>query len=165
MPYGLGSGAGVIFGVTGGVTEAILRCAMQDRSANALHEIEFIGIRGEMELKEVTVQICGKPCRIAVVHGLKNADRLLRKIKAGEIYYDFVEVMACPEGCISGAGQPATPASVRQARARGLYRADKLCLLKRSDENPIIDPIYQNLTAEDVHHIMHVHYKTPVKKD
>jgi len=165
MPYGLGSGAGVIFGVTGGVTEAILRCALQDRSAQALHEIEFTGVRGEMEFKEVTVQICGKPCRIAVVHGLKNADTLLNRIRAGETYYDFVEVMACPEGCISGAGQPVTPASARQARARGLYRADKLCLLKRSDENPIITPIYQDMSAEEVHKIMHVHYEIPAKKE
>jgi NADH-quinone oxidoreductase subunit G len=72
--------------------------------------------------------------------------------------------MACPEGCISGAGQPISPASARKARAMGLYRADKLCLLKRSDENPIIAPIYRNLSPEDVHHIMHVRYKAAVKK-
>ena len=158
MPFGLGSGAGVIFGVTGGVTEAILRCALQDRSAKTLRDIQFTGVRGESHLKEVTVEICGKPCRVAIVHGLKNAGLLLDRIKAGEANYDFIEVMACPEGCISGAGQPHTNAAARKARARGLYRADKLCLLKRSDENPVIGPIYQTLSDEEIHHIMHASY-------
>ena len=158
MPYGLGSGAGVIFGVTGGVTEAILRCALQDRSAQALHDIEYNGVRGNGALKELTVEICGKPCRIAVVHGLKTAGRLLKKIRSGEVYYDFIEVMACPEGCISGAGQPLTHAPARKARAKGLYLADKLCLLKRSDENPVVTSVYQNMTAEEIHKTMHIHY-------
>lgn len=125
MPFGTMSGAGVIFGVTGGVTEAVLRRIVSDKSAAALQAIAFKGVRGNEGLKEATVKYGGRELKIAVVSGLGNAHELIGRIKNGE-RYDFVEVMACPGGCVCGAGQPFVLHEGKESRGKGLYSADKM---------------------------------------
>lgn len=113
MPFGIGSGAGVIFGVTGGVTEAVLRRLRKGHNRVDMDNIKFSGVRGEKGLKEVEFDYNGRTIRAAIVSGLGNADALLKRIKAGEVHYDFVEVMACYRGCVMGGGQP-VPAGPRE---------------------------------------------------
>ncbi len=156
MPFGLSSGAGAIFGVTGGVTEAVLRYLINSSKAEDLEKIRYSGIRGNEELKEATIVLGDREVKVAVVNGLKNADNLIKKMKAGEVYYDFVEVMACRYGCIAGGGQP-LPIGPRTKKARfeGLYRIDKQAQIKRSDENPIIDYLYKGLLNGKEHKLLH----------
>ncbi len=157
MPFGTVTGAGVIFGVTGGVTEAVLRRLSSDKSKAALMSIAFQGVRGMKGVKETSVVYGGKEVKIAIVSGLKNASDLIEKIKAGE-HYDFVEVMACPGGCVCGAGQPFTQSKARESRGKGLYAADKLCNIKFAEENPLIMPLYQGILKGRVHELLHVDY-------
>jgi NADH-quinone oxidoreductase subunit G len=95
--------------------------------------------------------------KIAVVSGLKNASRLIEKVKAGE-HYDFIEVMACPGGCVCGAGQPFAQMKARENRGKGLYAADKLCNIKFSEENPLMDNLYNGILKGRVHELLHVDY-------
>ncbi len=157
MPFGSISGAGVIFGVTGGVTEAVIRRVATDKSVNALRSLAFNGVRGLEGVKETTVEYGGKELKIAVVSGLKNADNLIRSIKNGA-HYDLVEVMACPGGCINGAGQPYTDFEGRKERSANLYEADRMCTNKRSEENPLMMSLYNGLLRGRVHELLHVHY-------
>lgn len=156
MPFGLSSGAAAIFGVTGGVTEAVLRYVVNSSKAQDLEEIAFTGIRGLENVKEATVMVGDREVKIAVVHGLKHADELMAKIRSGEVYYDFVEVMACRRGCISGGGQP-LPVGPRtkQARFDGIYRVDSQAQIKRSNENPLIAPLYDGILKGKVHKLLH----------
>ncbi|MDK2810040.1 MAG: NADH-quinone oxidoreductase subunit [Petroclostridium sp.] len=155
MPFGLASGAGIIFGVTGGVAEAVLRRCYQEKTSNTLKEIAFVGIRGMEGVKEAEVEIDGRKIRIAVVHGLKNAEELIKRIRTGEKSYDFVEVMACPGGCIGGAGQPIpTNSYTKQNRANGIYKADRTSQIKRSEENPMIVALYNGM-LKDKRHLLH----------
>lgn len=158
MPFGTMSGAGVIFGVTGGVTEAVLRRITSDKSPAALSAIAFKGIRGKEGIKEATVHYGDRELRIAVVSGLGNAKEIMRRIKEGE-HYDFVEVMACPGGCVSGAGQPFVLSEEKIRRGKGLYAADKLCSIKRSEENPLMMSLYSGLLKGKVHQLLHVDYQ------
>lgn len=157
MPFGTISGAGVIFGVTGGVTEAVLRRVSSDKSSGMLRTLALRGVRGMEGVKETTVNYGDKKLKIAVVSGLKNASNLLDRIKNGE-HYDFVEVMACPGGCVSGAGQPYTKESGKEERVQGLYTADRLSSIKRSEENPLMMSLYNGLLKGRVHELLHVHY-------
>lgn len=157
MPFGSISGAGVIFGVTGGVTEAVIRRVATDKSVNALRNLAFNGVRGLEGVKETTINYGGTDLKIAVVSGLKNADNLIKRIKAGE-HYDLVEVMACPNGCINGAGQPHTDFEGRKERSDNLYEADRMCTNKRSEENPLMMSLYNGLLRGKVHELLHVHY-------
>lgn len=157
MPLGTMTGAGVIFGVTGGVTEAVLRRLSSDKSKSALMSIAYQGVRGMKGVKETTVMYGDKEVKIAVVSGLKNASDLVEKIKAGE-HYDFVEVMACPGGCVCGAGQPYAQTKVRENRGKGLYAADKLCNIKCSEENPLMMNLYNGVLKGRVHDLLHVDY-------
>ncbi len=157
MPYGTMSGAGVIFGVTGGVTEAVLRRLSSDKSRQSLKAIEYQGVRGMKGVKETRVMYGDKEVRIAVVSGLKNASDLIDRIKAGE-HFDFVEVMACPGGCVSGAGQPFAGLEARENRGKGLYAADKLSNIKFSEENPLMMTLYQGILKGRVHELLHVDY-------
>ncbi len=157
MPFGSISGAGVIFGVTGGVTEAVIRRVATDKSVNALRNLAFNGVRGLEGVKETTINYGGTDLKIAVVSGLKNADNLIKRIKAGE-HYDLVEVMACPSGCINGAGQPHTDFDGRKERSDNLYEADRMCTNKRSEENPLMMSLYNGLLRGKVHELLHVHY-------
>lgn len=157
MPFGTMSGAGVIFGVTGGVTEAVLRRIISDKSVAALQAIAFKGVRGNEGIKEAVVKYGDKELRIAVVSGLGNAHELIKRIKAGE-RYDFVEVMACPGGCVCGAGQPFVLHDGKESRGRGLYAADKMSSIKRSEENPLMLSLYSGLLKGRVHDLLHVRY-------
>lgn len=143
MPFGLASGAGVIFGVTGGVTEAVLRRTMHDQGVGVLKDIEFMGVRGMDCVKETEIELNGKTIKIAIVHGLGKAKELVDKIQAGEANYDFVEVMACKGGCVGGAGQPFTmDPKVKEERTKGIYKADSMSQIKFSSDNPVVDTIY-----------------------
>lgn len=159
MPFGATSGAGVIFGVTGGVTEAVIRRVLDDKSTTALRAIAFNGVRGMQGVKETALNIGDRELKIAIVSGLKNADDLVKKIKSGEAYYDFVEVMACPGGCVSGAGQPFAMMEGKAKRGAGLYEADRMSNIKRSEENPVMMSLYSGILKGKVHDLLHVHYK------
>ena len=156
--FGVTTGAGVIFGVTGGVTEAVLRRISSDKSSAGLRTIAMRGVRGMEGLKEAEISVDGKDLRIAVVSGLKNTSDLIAKIKSGEQHYDFVEVMACPGGCVSGAGQPYVPDEQKAKRGLGLYASDKMMSIKRSEENPLVIGLYNGLLKGRVHELLHVSY-------
>ncbi len=156
MPFGLSSGAGAIFGVTGGVTEAVLRRLINSNRAEDLEEISFSGIRGVDGIKEAKVNLNGREVKIAVVNGLHCAEDLLDKMKTGEVHYDFVEVMACKRGCIAGGGQP-VPIGPRTKKARleGIYKIDSMAQIKLSNENPIITEVYAGILKGKEHKLLH----------
>lgn len=159
MPFGMSSGAGVIFGVTGGVTEAVIRRIAGDSSKETLNKIMFTGIRGLEGVKEATIKLKDTDLKVAVVSGLRNVHNLIEKIKSGEVHYDFVEVMACPGGCIAGAGQPFGLERHRKSRSKALYSTDKLSYIKHSEENPIVVSLYKGiLKGKEAHSLLHVDY-------
>ena len=162
LPFGTNSGAGVIFGVTGGVTEAVLRKIAADNSKTTLAQITFTGIRGMEGFKEAVIPFEGRELRIAVVSGLANARKIVKSIQRGEMNYDLVEVMACRGGCISGAGQPYISHRHRVKRGDSLYRSDKVSPIKRSQDNPLMAELYDGVLKGKVHELLHVNY---VKKD
>jgi len=161
-PFGTRSGAGVIFGVTGGVTEAVLRYVSSDKSTTALQSIALQGVRGMQGVKEATVKVGDKELRIAVVSGLGNVKDLIERIKGGE-RFDFVECMACTGGCVSGAGQPYAPAEDVDKRGKGLYSADKMCSFKSAEENPLVKSLYDGVLKGRSHELLHVHYADSAK--
>jgi NADH-quinone oxidoreductase subunit G len=161
MPFGSISGAGVIFGVTGGVTEAVIRRVSTDKSVAALRSLAFNGVRGLEGVKELKINYGDKELRIAVVSGLGNADALIQRVKAGE-HYDLIEVMSCPSGCINGAGQPYGDRNTTQRRSDALYEADRMCTNKRSEENPLMMSLYSGLLKGKVHKLLHVDYTKEV---
>ena len=158
MPFGLSSGGGVIFGVTGGVTEAVLRRLADDHNAATLNAIAVSGIRGDEGIKEATIPYNGMDVKICVVSGLANARKVMEQVKSGEKEYHLIEVMACRRGCIMGGGQP-IPAGPRHkaARAKGLYKADKDRILRKSDENPLMDVFYNGYFKGKAHELLHNH--------
>ena len=146
VPFGIGSGSGVIFGVTGGVTEAVLRRLQQGHSRVDMEAIKKSGVRGDEGIKTLTYDYNGREIRAAVVNGLANADKLLQKIKNHEEEYDFVEIMACRRGCIMGGGQPVNAGPrTRKARMKGLYDTDINTEITKSPENPMILSLYDTL--------------------
>ena len=167
-PFGLGTGAGTIFGATGGVMEAALRTAYETLTGEELENLEFNEVRGVEGIKEATYTIAGNEIRVAVTSGTANAKKLLEMIKSGEKTYDFIEVMACPGGCVNGGGQPIQPASVhnnvdiRAKRAAGLYNDDKNLPLRKSHLNPDVKAIYAEYFGEPnshkAHEILHTGY-------
>jgi len=159
MPFGVASGAGVIFGVTGGVTEAVLRKVVNDNSRTALAQIEYTGVRGMDGVKEVHLPYGDTELHIAIVSGLANASRVVEGIKNGELHYDLVEVMACRGGCISGAGQPYISHRHRIKRGEGLYRSDRESAIKCSQDNFVTSELYSTVLKDSVHHLLHVQYK------
>lgn len=156
MPFGLASGAGAIFGVTGGVTEAVIRNLVGSNRMEDLEAISFTGVRGLHGTKEAVINYLGREVRIAIVNGLHNADVLLKKIESGEAQYDFVEVMACKRGCISGGGQP-VPIGPRTKKARfeGMYNIDRAAQIKLSSENPIVQTAYAGILKGKEHKLLH----------
>lgn len=156
MPFSIASGGGAIFGTTGGVTEAVLRRLSAEKSYQALNTISFTGVRGEDGIKEATVTIGERDMKIAVVHGLSNAGRLLDAIKKGERSYDFVEVMACRRGCIMGGGQPAqSGARTRKGRMEGIYQVDCESNIRFPDENPSVKQLYEEFLQGKEHKLLH----------
>lgn len=156
MPFSIASGGGAIFGTTGGVTEAVLRRLSAEKSYQALNTISFTGVRGEDGIKEAAVTIGERDVKIAVVHGLSNAGRLLDAIKKGERSYDFVEVMACRRGCIMGGGQPAqSGARTRKGRMEGIYQVDCESNIRFPDENPSVKQLYEEFLQGKEHKLLH----------
>ena len=156
MPFGLASGAGAIFGVTGGVTEAVLRRLVNSNKAEDLEAISFTGVRGVDGIKEARVKLGEREVKIAVVNGLQCASEVLEKMKAGDVHYDFVEVMACKRGCIAGGGQP-VPIGPRTKKARleGLYKIDTMAQIKLSNQNPIVEAAYEGILKGKEHKLLH----------
>ena len=161
MPFGMGTGAAVIFGTTGGVAEAVARRVVEDKSKNTLQAIEFSGIRGSDTIRAVTLPVGDRALRIAVVHGLVNAQKLLDDIEAGREYFDLVEVMTCKTGCVGGAGQPYGLIPTKRQRAEGLYEADRTALIKRSERNPMVQQLLEGPIKGRTHELLHVEYKVP----
>lgn len=158
MPFGIGSGAGVIFGVTGGVTEAVLRRLTPSPDSVTLDAIAKSGIRGEEGIKEATIPYNGMDVKICVVSGLANARKVLDQVKSGEKEYHLIEVMACRRGCIMGGGQPLLAGPRRRAaRAKGLYDADGAMIIKKSDENPLMNVFYTGYFKGKAHKLLHNH--------
>ena len=164
-PLGQSTGAAVIFGATGGVMEAALRTAAEVLTGTTLPRPDFEEVRGLEGVREATIPIPGViDLKVAVVYGLKNARMIMEQIKAGNCPYHFVEVMACPGGCIDGAGQPFHhgDASIIRARHKAIYEADRQMPLRKSHENPEIIAIYKEFYGEPCgeksHHLLHTHY-------
>ncbi len=172
-PFETASGGGVIFGATGGVMEAALRTAayMLDNKAKAL---EFKAVRGTDNIKEAVYTIAGNELRVAAASGLSNARKIIEQIKSGEKHYDFVEIMACPGGCINGGGQPVQSDSVRNytdlkgLRSKVLYDADRKLKIRRSHENPVMKQVYDEFFDSPgkprAHKLLHTHYIDRSKK-
>ncbi len=156
MPFGIASGAAAIFGVTGGVTEAVLRHVSEGNEYQTISQVSFTGIRGTEGIKEATVKLGDRDLKIAVVNGLANAGKILDKIKAGEAHYDFVEVMACRRGCILGGGQP-LPAGPRTKKCReeGIYAVDRQSQIRFTDDNPIVAQTYKDVISGKEHRLLH----------
>ena len=155
--FSTSTGGGVIFGVTGGVTEAVLRRLSTDKSKKALMSIAFNDVRGMKGVKETTIPYGDKEVRIAIVSGLKNAESVIQALKNGE-HFDFIEVMACPGGCVAGGGQPFGTNATKEVRGKALYSADKMLSIKRSEENPLMLSLYDGVLKGRVHELLHVHY-------
>lgn len=160
MPLGVGSGAGNIFGATGGVMEAALRTAYNLVTGSNPDPDAFRDVRGQDGWKEATFEINGITLNVAVVNGLGNADKLLKALKSGKVSYDFIEVMACPGGCVGGGGQPIHDnCEMAPKRAPVLYEQDANMTLRFSHENPSIVAIYKDYLekplSEKSHHLLH----------
>ena len=158
MPFGLGSGGGVIFGVTGGVTEAVLRRLADGHDPATLAAIAECGIRGDAGIKEATIPYKGIDVNICVTSGLANARKVLESVKSGEKQYHLIEVMACPGGCVMGGGQPTRlDHKPSTARGTGLYAVDRSMVLRKSDENPLMDVFYNGFFKGKAHELLHNH--------
>jgi len=166
MPFGFKSGAGVLFGATGGVAEAILRFAGESLTKRRMNinQLEFHQVRGLKDTKEASIDFGDVKLSVAVVSGLAAAQRLVDDVRAGRRQYDIVEVMACPGGCICGAGQPPLKdSSARVARQQGIYRIDTMLQMHKSQENPYLQQLYTNVLHEPgsavAHDLLHTHYR------
>ena len=161
MPFGIGSGGGVIFGATGGVTEAVLRRLVDGHDSATLNKIAECGVRGDEGIKEFTIPYNGIDVSICVASGLANARKVLESVKSGEKQYHFIEVMACPGGCVMGGGQPIGGTKVLRAetRTKGLYAADGDMVIKKSNENPLMDVFYNGYFKGKAHELLHNHHE------
>jgi len=162
-PLGISTGAGVIFGATGGVMEAALRTVAEVVTGKTLECIDFKDVRGLTGVKEAVIPVGELKVKVAVAHTLANARLMLDKIRAGEADYHFIEVMACPGGCIGGGGQPITHAEgFRQKRVDAIYECDTSLPMRKSHENPAIKELYDTFLGkplgEKSHHLLHTHY-------
>ena len=167
-PLGISTGAGVIFGATGGVMEAALRTAVETLTGEELKHLDFTEIRGIQGIKEATYKVGDLDVKVAVASGLANARELLNKVKSGEANYHFIEIMGCPGGCVNGGGQPQQPGYVRNTvdirglRAKVLYDADAGMPIRKSHENPAIKELYATYLgkpgSEKAHHLLHTSY-------
>lgn len=167
-PFGVSTGAAVIFGATGGVMEAALRTAVEKLTGEELEKIDFNEVRGTADFKEASYDVAGMTVKVAVVSGLANARALLNKVKNGEAEYHFIEIMGCPGGCVNGGGQPIQSASVRNftdlkgLRAKALYTQDEMQTLRKSHQSPVVKVLYDEFFGEPgshkAHEILHTSY-------
>ncbi|MCD8300959.1 MAG: [FeFe] hydrogenase, group A [Clostridiales bacterium] len=167
-PLGLSTGAAVIFGATGGVMEAALRTAVETMTGDTLPSPDFKEVRGTAGIKEATYHVGGTDVKVAVASGLTNARAILEKVRSGEADYQFIEIMACPGGCVNGGGQPQQPAYIRNTvdirgkRAQVLYGLDEANVFRMSHENPAIIELYDNYLEKPgsprAHELLHTSY-------
>lgn len=163
-PLGESTGAGVIFGTTGGVIEAACRTAYELHTGKKLEKIDFMELRGMEYIREATIDFDGLPIKIGIAHGLGNARKLLQDIKDGKSEFHAIEIMACPGGCIGGGGQPLHhgDSSIIKARQKAIYREDAAKVIRKSHENPFIVTLYEEFLgkplSEKSHHLLHTHY-------
>ena len=162
-PLGVSTGAGVIFGATGGVMEAALRTAYEVITGSQLTNVDFVAVRGMEGIKEAEIDLNGTRLKVAVAHTLSNARTLLEQIENGTSPYTFIEVMTCPGGCLGGGGQPIpTDEEIRLKRAESIYLEDKNKPIRKSHENPEIQYLYRHFLqkplSEKAHHLLHTHY-------
>lgn len=167
-PLGSGTGAGVIFGASGGVMEAALRTASELIGGKAAKNVDFKEVRGVSGIKEASYKLGGKEIKVAVASGLKCAGELLERIRSGKADYQFVEIMACPGGCVNGGGQPQVPYSIRNfvdiraKRAEALYSRDRASTLRKSHENPDVKELYAEYLgapgSKKAHELLHTTY-------
>ena len=168
-PMGEATGAAAIFGTTGGVMEAALRSAQDALTGKELEKIDFEQVRGGDGIKKATINIAGKEIKIAAVSGLKNAQEILEEIKSGKSEYQFIEIMACPGGCVMGGGQPIKSSKersekdIRKLRADSLYTIDEKSTIRKSHENPIVRKIYKDYLekpgSHKAHELLHTKYE------
>lgn len=178
-PMGEATGAGVIFGATGGVMEAALRTVADIVTGKSSNDIEYLEVRGIEGIKEAQIDVGGQKIKAAVAHGLGNAKALLEKIKSGEGDYHFIEIMACPGGCVNGGGQPIQPSEVRSwidlktERAKAIYDEDRSMKVRKSHENESVNRLYKEYFespgSHKAHELLHTHYMArenyPEKED
>ena len=172
-PMGEATGAAAIFGTTGGVMEAALRTAADTLEGKDLGKFTYEAVRGEKGIKKATVNIAGKDVRVVVASGLKNARKIMNEIKEGKADYDFVEIMACPGGCVMGGGQPIKSSKtrattdVRKLRADAIYSIDERSTIRKSHQNPVVKKIYQEFFqepgSEKAHKYLHTEYSAKNK--
>ena len=172
-PMGEATGAGAIFGVTGGVMEAALRTASEILTGKPLEKINFEEVRGQKGIKRATIQIGDKEAKVVVASGLGNAQTIMEEIKSGNTDYQFVEIMACPGGCIMGGGQPIKSSKIRetvdvaQKRSEAMYSIDERSQIRHSHKNPVLQKIYQEYLGEPgghlAHELLHTHYEEKEK--
>lgn len=168
-PMGEATGAGAIFGTTGGVMEAALRTAYETITGKELEKLEFEGVRGKEGIKKATVEIGEAKIKVAVANGLANAREILEEIKSGKADYQFVEIMACPGGCVMGGGQPIVSSKIRSnidvraARAEALYTIDEKSVIRKSHENLVIQKLYEQYLekpgSHKAHELLHTTYQ------
>lgn len=162
QPFGLGSGAAQIFGATGGVMEAALRTVYEEVIGKTLEKLEFEDVRGFQGIKEASVDLDGTEVKVAIAHGLGNAKILLDKIREGTADYQFIEIMACPGGCIGGGGNPPKTWKKLEARKRAIYEEDRKLPVRKSHENPYIAQIYDEFLekplSQKAHKLLHTGY-------
>lgn len=172
-PMGEATGAAAIFGVTGGVMEAALRSVSEIVTGKPLDKISFEQVRGESGIKRAEIEIGDKKVKVAVAHGLANAQTIMEEIKSGKADYQFVEIMACPGGCITGGGQPIKNAKIQEEvdihkkRAEAMYSIDEKSIIRKSHENPVLKQIYKEFLGEPngelAHKLLHTHYSKKEK--
>lgn len=167
-PLGVSTGAGAIFGATGGVMEAALRTAYELVTGKTLERLDYHEVRGLEGIKEASVDFDGLQVNVAVAHGLANARKILDRVRSGEAKYHFIEIMACPGGCLGGGGQPIpTNTEVRAKRMAAIYEVDRKMPLRKSHENPAVKKLYEEFLGKPLgpkaHELLHTHY-TPRPK-
>ena len=169
-PMGEASGAGAIFGTTGGVMEAAIRTAVDTLEGKSMDKLEYTQVRGEKEIKEATLKIAGKDIKVAVASGLANARKIMEQIKDGKCDYHFVEIMACPGGCIMGGGQPIKSSKIRSTvdvaklRRDALYSIDEKSVVRKSHENPFMIKLYKEFLEKPGSHKAHKYLHTTYTK-
>ena len=170
-PMGEASGAGAIFGVTGGVMEAALRTAADALECTDLQDIEYYAVRGKNGIKKATITLGEREIKIVVASGLKNARIIMDEIRDGKADYQFVEIMACPSGCIMGGGQPIKSSKiratvdVRRMRSDSMYSIDEKSKIRKSHENPVVNKIYKEFFEKPGSKVAHKYLHTKYQKE
>lgn len=156
IPFGLGSGGGVIFGVTGGVTEAVIRRLAADQDKATMAQIAECGVRQDGFIREFSIPYNGMDVKICVASGLANARTVMEQVRSGEKEYHLIEIMACRRGCVMGGGQPRLAGDrTKAARTEGIYKADNVSVIKKCDANPTIQALYEGMLKGKEHKLLH----------